>query len=359
MRSASNLYLSSIFLITVLAVLLNGARPALAQSTPITYVQILTALNAKVPNARYKTRAEVVAALTVLIKERGVDKPLSAAIEDLLVQAGATDQLLATIREHSPEPPKPMPAATPTPRPAPTPTPIDVPALLARAEASLDRGQLTAALGDYDKAIDAKSDDPAAFVGRGRTHYRMYAFEKAVTDLTRAIELDPKRVTAYSERAAAYERMDKWQLAIADYQKVTELDAANEEAKLRLRSLRAEHEKPAAASPPPAVSQPPAQPPDAGRPQLGPVAVGNLTQANALKLAMPVYPPYARRATVNGEVVVQVELDEIGNVTSARAISGHNLLRSSAEDAAMRSRFKPVMYNGKPAKATGTIRYKF
>jgi protein TonB len=54
-----------------------------------------------------------------------------------------------------------------------------------------------------------------------------------------------------------------------------------------------------------------------------------------------------------------VALDEEGNVTSAKATDGHQLLRQSSEDAARRSKFKPAMYNGKPIKSTGTITYNY
>jgi TonB family protein len=76
-------------------------------------------------------------------------------------------------------------------------------------------------------------------------------------------------------------------------------------------------------------------------------------------MVTPSYPPIARNMNAEGQVVVEVEIDEEGNVTSAKAVSGHNLLRSSAEDAAKRSKFKPAMLGGKPVKATGQIVYSF
>jgi outer membrane biosynthesis protein TonB len=44
---------------------------------------------------------------------------------------------------------------------------------------------------------------------------------------------------------------------------------------------------------------------------------------------------------------VQIEVDAKGNVVSAKAISGHPLLRASAEAAARQAKFKPSATKGK------------
>ena len=49
---------------------------------------------------------------------------------------------------------------------------------------------------------------------------------------------------------------------------------------------------------------------------------------------LPPYPVIARTARASGEVVVQIEIDEKGNVISATALSGHPLLRAAAVQAA-------------------------
>ncbi|MGB7069826.1 MAG: energy transducer TonB [Pyrinomonadaceae bacterium] len=89
-----------------------------------------------------------------------------------------------------------------------------------------------------------------------------------------------------------------------------------------------------------------------------PVNAGSLN-SRAINLPTPAYPAAARSMRAGGQVAVQVTLDESGNVISARATSGHPLLRRSAEDAARRSRFNPVLSGGRPAKATGFITYNF
>ncbi len=72
--------------------------------------------------------------------------------------------------------------------------------------------------------------------------------------------------------------------------------------------------------------------------------MGNLTAANAIRMVTPVYSPIAQRANIEGRVTVEVEINEKGDVVSAKAVSGHQLLRSSAEDAASKSKFRPAMF---------------
>lgn len=86
---------------------------------------------------------------------------------------------------------------------------------------------------------------------------------------------------------------------------------------------------------------------------------GRIDGSQAVKMVTPLYPTFARNISAEGQVVVDVEIDEQGNVTSAKAVSGHTLLRNAAEDAARKSKFKPAMNGGKAVKATGQIFYNF
>ena len=60
-----------------------------------------------------------------------------------------------------------------------------------------------------------------------------------------------------------------------------------------------------------------------------------------------------------GAVNVQVTIDESGKVISAKAVSGHVMLRAAAESAAWRARFKPTTLTGVPVKVSGIIVYNF
>ena len=59
----------------------------------------------------------------------------------------------------------------------------------------------------------------------------------------------------------------------------------------------------------------------------------------AINFPQPAYPPAARALKASGEVKVKVIIDESGKVISAVAVSGHPLLKSSAETAAKSAEF--------------------
>jgi TonB family protein len=79
----------------------------------------------------------------------------------------------------------------------------------------------------------------------------------------------------------------------------------------------------------------------------------------ALSLAVPTYPEFARKAGVNGRVMVRIIIDEKGKVISAKGIEGPKMLRSFAEDASLKSRFNPTLADNQAVKATGIIVYNF
>jgi TonB family protein len=98
--------------------------------------------------------------------------------------------------------------------------------------------------------------------------------------------------------------------------------------------------------------QPP--PPVSNRPRnLG------VVNGKASYLPKPPYPPMALSLGVQGAVTVQVTIDESGNVISAKAASGHPLLKTAAESAAWKAKFTPTYLSKVPVKVTGMIVYNF
>jgi protein TonB len=86
---------------------------------------------------------------------------------------------------------------------------------------------------------------------------------------------------------------------------------------------------------------------------------GGVVTGKVLSLPKPVYPREAVTRGVFGKVVVEVTVDEQGRVIDARALSGIQLFRSSAIDAARLARFGPTLLSGQPVKATRIISYDF
>lgn len=86
---------------------------------------------------------------------------------------------------------------------------------------------------------------------------------------------------------------------------------------------------------------------------------GGILNGKAVNLVKPEYPAEARAAGVGGTVMVQVLLDEEGNVLNATAVSGDALLRQACVIAALGSKFSPTRLSGQPVKVSGVIQYNF
>lgn len=100
------------------------------------------------------------------------------------------------------------------------------------------------------------------------------------------------------------------------------------------------------------------EPPPA-RPVVPKVVSRGVINGIAQDLPKPAYSAAARAVRAQGKVDVQVTIDESGRVISARAASGHPLLREAAEIAAKRARFSPTTLSDVPVKVTGVIVYNF
>jgi len=86
---------------------------------------------------------------------------------------------------------------------------------------------------------------------------------------------------------------------------------------------------------------------------------GGVLNGKAISMPKPFYPPEARSARASGVVVVQVWIDESGNVLRACAVAGASQLRRVSELAAYSSKFSPTKLSGQPIKVTGVITYNF
>ncbi len=106
------------------------------------------------------------------------------------------------------------------------------------------------------------------------------------------------------------------------------------------------------------IADEPPPPPPKPTPPRAPIS-GGVLNGKAISLPKPSYPAIARQAHASGTVVVQVTIDENGNVISAAAVSGHPLLRGVAVQAARGARFSPTKLSGQPVKVTGVITYNF
>jgi TonB family protein len=81
----------------------------------------------------------------------------------------------------------------------------------------------------------------------------------------------------------------------------------------------------------------------------GPLRVGGGVQAPRLiRKIQPLYPQLANATRTQGEVVLDCVIDEHGNVTQMKLVSGHPLLVKAAFAAVQQWKYEPTLLNGMP-----------
>jgi TonB family protein len=86
---------------------------------------------------------------------------------------------------------------------------------------------------------------------------------------------------------------------------------------------------------------------------------GGVIDKKAIFKPDALYPSLMKTAGVQGVVAVSIVVDPTGKVIGAQAVSGHPLLRESAEDAARQARFEPTKVCGIPPNVSGILTYHF
>ena len=109
----------------------------------------------------------------------------------------------------------------------------------------------------------------------------------------------------------------------------------------------------------PNISKPPPIKKAEEKPKVPPTISIGVINGKATSLPKPPYPLAAKAVNASGAVNVQVTIDEQGNVISAKAVSGHPLLRQAAERAARNARFSPTYLSKVAVKVNGLIVYNF
>jgi len=102
------------------------------------------------------------------------------------------------------------------------------------------------------------------------------------------------------------------------------------------------------------VDAPPPPAPDT------PLPVGGKVQAPKLiSSVLPVYPSVAKQAHVEGDVVIDTQIDKNGNVVHMKAVSGPVVLRQAAVDALRRWKYQPSTLDGQPVAVEMLVTVKF
>lgn len=106
------------------------------------------------------------------------------------------------------------------------------------------------------------------------------------------------------------------------------------------------------------ISSTPVAVPKVATPQRVRVSAG-VTEGLLIHKVQPMYPPLARSARIQGQVVLQAVIGKDGTIQNLRAVSGHPMLTPSAIDAVKQWRYKPYFLNGEPVEVDTQITVNF
>jgi len=85
----------------------------------------------------------------------------------------------------------------------------------------------------------------------------------------------------------------------------------------------------------------------------------DVSQGLISKKVQPPYPPLARQARIQGQVILQAEISKDGTIENLHLISGHPMLAPAAIEAVKQWRYKPYLLNGEPVAVETTVMVNF
>ena len=93
----------------------------------------------------------------------------------------------------------------------------------------------------------------------------------------------------------------------------------------------------------------------------GPATIHDFSMVGlaVLHQVSPGYPDFARRAHIQGRVVLKMTVDEQGHPIQVQVVEGHPVFHESAVQAARQWRFEPARMDGLPVKASFQLTLNF
>ena len=86
---------------------------------------------------------------------------------------------------------------------------------------------------------------------------------------------------------------------------------------------------------------------------------GVVTEPKLKSSVLPVYPLSARQSNVQGDIVINTTIDNQGNVTQMKVVSGPAVLRQAALEALKRWKYEPSTLDGQPVEVQMLVTIKF
>jgi protein TonB len=106
------------------------------------------------------------------------------------------------------------------------------------------------------------------------------------------------------------------------------------------------------------ISSTPVAVPKVATPQRVRVSAG-VTSGLLIRKVSPNYPPLARQARIQGQVVLRAVISKDGSIEGLTLVSGHPMLVQSALDAVKQWKYKPYLLNGEPVEVDTEVLVNF
>ena len=90
-----------------------------------------------------------------------------------------------------------------------------------------------------------------------------------------------------------------------------------------------------------------------------PLRVSQMSLGDLIRKVQPVYPPLARSARIQGDVILTAVISKEGAIENLRVLSGHPMLAPAALEAVRQWRYRPYLLNREPVEVETQITVRF
>lgn len=90
-----------------------------------------------------------------------------------------------------------------------------------------------------------------------------------------------------------------------------------------------------------------------------PIRISHMSEGDLVRKILPAYPPLARSARIQGQVVLQAVISKQGVIENLTVLAGHPMLVPAAKEAVRQWRYRPYILNNEPVEVETQITVNF
>lgn len=87
--------------------------------------------------------------------------------------------------------------------------------------------------------------------------------------------------------------------------------------------------------------------------------ISHVSEGDLVHKVLPVYPPLARSARIQGQVVLRAVISKQGIIKDLKLLTGHPMLVPAAIEAVRQWRYRPYVLNNEPVEVETQITVNF